>query len=62
MQTTPDSLEVLNMFEYVKPSIEIISFVVREHFASSEDVDNNQFPLDKTEDLSFSETVEPWSI
>ena len=55
-------MEVLNMFEYVKPSIEIISFVVREHFASSEDVDNNQFPLDKTEDLSFSETVEPWSI
>lgn len=48
------------MIEYSKPTVEIISFLARQALATSEDVDNNELPLDKASDLSFGEAVEPW--
>ena len=49
------------MMEYLKPSVEIVSFLAKQALATEEDgTNNNEFPLDKTDDLSFNETVEPW--
>ena len=48
------------MMEYLKPSAEVISFLAKQALATEEENTNNEFPLDKTDDLSFGETVEPW--
>jgi len=49
------------MMEYVKPSVQIVSFLAKQALATEEDdTNNNEFPLDKTDDLSFGEAVEPW--
>ena len=48
------------MMEYLTPSVEVISFLAQQTLATEEENTNNEFPLDRTDDLSFSETVEPW--
>ena len=49
------------MMEYLKPSVEIISFLAKQALATeADDTNNNEFPLDKTDELSFVESVEPW--
>ena len=50
------------MFEYIKPDVQIISFMANEKLASENDVENGFQLPSGAEDMSFNESIEDWGI